>query len=175
MTPPWYVITGGPSAGKTTVLKYIEEAGYTVLPETARTYIDAEMAKGRMIEEIRIDEKAFQEIVLATKIDLHKDLSKDKIFFFDRGIPDTLAYFLYYGWEPSETMMKAMKECPYKKVFLLDLPPYKKDYARIETDEARQKIHDLLGKVYRDAGFEVVTVPVFPDKKDRAKFILKNL
>ncbi|MEM5794016.1 MAG: AAA family ATPase [Candidatus Aenigmatarchaeota archaeon] len=43
--PSWYVITGEPSSGKTTILKKLEELGYFVVPETARILIDKYIKK----------------------------------------------------------------------------------------------------------------------------------
>ena len=56
----WYVITGAPHSGKTSVLKLLEEKGYRVIYEAARIYIDQEIEKGRTIEEIRESELEFQ-------------------------------------------------------------------------------------------------------------------
>jgi predicted ATPase len=39
----WYVITGAPSSGKTTLLKELEELGYRVIHEVARAFIEMEM------------------------------------------------------------------------------------------------------------------------------------
>ena len=64
----WYVITGGPSSGKTTVLKKLAELGYLTYPEAARVFIDGEMAKGKSLKEIRGDEAEFQRKVLKIKI-----------------------------------------------------------------------------------------------------------
>jgi len=49
----WYVITGGPSSGKSTVLSCLEKMDYRIIPEAARVLIDEEMAKGKTLEEIR--------------------------------------------------------------------------------------------------------------------------
>ena len=39
----WYVITGAPSSGKTTLLEYLKKKGQKVYFEWARIYIDQEM------------------------------------------------------------------------------------------------------------------------------------
>ena len=55
-TPPfriqtrWQVLTGSACTGKTTLIQLLAEEGYTVVYETARLYIDKELAKGRTIE-----------------------------------------------------------------------------------------------------------------------------
>ena len=56
----WYVITGAPSSGKTTIVKLLKSKGYIVLYEAARIYIDQELKKGKTIQKIRKDEGKFQ-------------------------------------------------------------------------------------------------------------------
>jgi predicted ATPase len=42
----FYVITGGPGAGKTSVLEYLAAKGYSYVPETARQIIKERLSKG---------------------------------------------------------------------------------------------------------------------------------
>lgn len=68
----WYVITGGPSSGKTTVLRELEKLGYIIYSEAARVFIDKEMKGGKSLEEIRRNEAEFQRKVLKIKIKIEK-------------------------------------------------------------------------------------------------------
>ena len=43
----WYVITGGPSTGKTTLLEELAKRGYKTIPEVARVVIDEGIAAGK--------------------------------------------------------------------------------------------------------------------------------
>ena len=170
----WYVITGGPSSGKTTLLDTLSNGGHTTVPEVARTLIDREIQNGFTIEEIRNDEAAFQKKVLELKLELERNLDAKSLVFFDRGIPDTEAYLLLHNFEITPTLTEAMQKCNYKKVFLLDPVIFETDYARTETEEQRIKLQKLLEESYSKLGFEVVKVPVMP-VAERAKFILENL
>ncbi|MDO9399704.1 MAG: ATP-binding protein [bacterium] len=171
----WYVITGAPSAGKTTLIKLLEEKGYDIVHEAARTYIDQEIRKGKIIDEIRRDELLFQEIVLKMKIEIEESLPKEKIIFFDRGIPDSEAYYKLYNRKNDEFLEKAIKNCSYKKIFLLDFYDMDKDYARIETKEEQIKIHYLLKESYKKINAHIIIVPLMSSIEDRLNFILKNL
>jgi predicted ATPase len=82
----WYVITGAPCSGKTTVLNSLKDLGYEVVPEVARTYIDELIFSGLSIEQIRSNETKFQDDVLIKKYELEESLDKNKIIFLDRGI-----------------------------------------------------------------------------------------
>jgi len=169
----WYVITGAPSSGKTTLIRQLEEKGYRVVHEAARTLIDEEIANGKTIEEIRKDEKKFQDEVLEFKINLEKKIPKNKVVFFDRGIPDSEAYYQLYGFEPAVHFKKAIKSCSYRRVFLLDFYDFKKDYARVESRKQQIKIHDLLEKAYKKTKIPLEIIPKMEAKSMRAKHVLK--
>lgn len=169
--PDWYVITGGPNSGKTTTVEYLSKLGYKIVPEYARMIIDKELAKGKTIKEIRKNPAAFQDKVTKFKIRLENKAPKNKIVFLDRGLPDALAYYRYWKAKVPKELFKLAKN-RYRKVFLLDLLPYKKDYARVESGKDVKLIHGLIKKTYEELGYEVVKVPVI-SVEDRVKFILK--
>ena len=56
----WHVITGGPCSGKTTLVDQLADKGFRTVPETARLYIEKEMARGRTIDEIRENADALE-------------------------------------------------------------------------------------------------------------------
>lgn len=170
----WYVITGASSSGKTTLTTILQEKGYPVVFEAARTLIDQEIAKGKTIEDIRKDELGFQSKILDMKITIEKNLPKEKITFLDRGIPDTYAYNKLYKVSHDAVLEKAISDCSYKKVFLLDQLPYIIDYARTESKEQQDLLHQYLEEAYRSHGFDLVRVPVL-SVEQRVEFILKNL
>jgi predicted ATPase len=118
----WYVITGGPSTGKTTILNILKSKGHKVFPEIARIVIDEGIAKGLSVEQIRRDEKKFQMKVLKRKQQIEANHQADKLTFFDRGMHDTLAYMRSYGWKIKkelETEVHKSIESSYgKKTFL---------------------------------------------------------
>lgn len=171
----WYVITGTISSGKTTLVRLLEKRGFRVVYEVARVYIDQEMAKGRTIEEIRKDELLFQKKVTELKIKLEKELPREETIFFDRGIPDSDAYYKICGVSNDKFLEQAIANCSYKKIFLLDFFDLKKDYARVETKEQQVRIHNLLKESYEKIGAPLVEVPKTEEKEGRVDFVLNNL
>lgn len=169
----WYVITGAPCSGKTTVTRNLIERGFDVVPEVARTYIDDSIAKGISVDELRSDELKFQNEVLDQKIELEETLPKT-LTFFDRGIPDSYAYLKFLGISDPDILQKSLKG-QYVKVFLLDPCVYKQDYARTESAEDQEVLHNLLHEAYEKSGATIVSVPVFSTKEARVDFILNNL
>jgi len=168
-----YVITGGPSSGKTTLISSISKKGCHACHEAARLLIDKEISEGKTLEEIRIDELEFQRRVLEMKLEAESKLPKNEIAFIDRGIPDSIAYYKFYGFDLSE-ILKFCKEKRYKKIFFLEPLPFEKDYARIENEKQAKRLGELIKKAYLDLGYDVVTVPRMP-LEERVNFVLSNL
>jgi predicted ATPase len=171
--PHWYVITGGPSSGKTSIIKELAKLGYLTYPEAARVLIDRELAKGKSLKEIRGDEAKFQKRVLKMKVGIEKSAPKDEIVFFDRAIPDSIAYYQICGLDLKE-VFRFCKKKRYKKVFFLEPLPFEKDYARIENGNTVKKLNKLLKESYKKLGYEVISIPAMSIKK-RLNKILKEI
>lgn len=170
----WYVITGAPSSGKTTTLNTIEKKGYKVFYEWARILIDKEMKKGKTLKEIRKDEISFQRKVLKLKINFEKKLPQKRLLFMERGIPDTTAYMKMCGVTKDKILEKAVKNCYYKRVFLLEPIEYELDYARTESQEEAILIDKLIEESYTKLHINVLRVPKMSVSR-RVSFILNNL
>ncbi len=171
----WYVITGGPSAGKTTLIKALEESGFHVEHESARMVIDEGIASGLTIEEIRHDEEAFQDKVYAHKLNREKHLDQNELIFFDRGMQDTRAYLTLRGTPINEKMSTEMDNAFYKKVFLLEPFKYEADYARTESLEERDALFTLLSEAYEQSKTLLEIVPAFPTKQERVAYFFDYL
>jgi predicted ATPase len=170
----WHVITGGPSSGKSTVIKILKDQGYTTTEEVARHFIDLQRINGRSTDEIRANQRQFQHKVLNLQIELERRLDPQELIFLDRGLPDELAYYQYFNLPPDEKLLEYLESATYKKIFIMDLLPLDKDYARTEDVAAQKALHQLIIETYTNRSEPVVMVPVLPPK-ERAKFILDNL
>lgn len=170
----WYVITGGPSSGKTTTVNLLKDRGYITTFEHARHYLDTQRLKGKTVEETRRKQGEFQLGVLEMQIEQENEISPEVMVFLDRAIPDALAYYRFLNLPVHEKLTQALQTVSYRKIFVLDSLPIKMDYARNEDSAAQKIIHDLLIEVYQSLHFPVVRVPVLPPE-ERVEFILKNL
>jgi len=170
----WYVITGAPCSGKTTLLNELKRKGYKIVYEAARTLIDREMKKGKKLLEIRKNEFEFQRKVLRIKIQIEKRLSKKRIVFLERGIPDSFAYYEICGIKSDKYLKNISLSCFYKKIFILEILDYKKDYSRTEDLNKAQNLEKLLEKDYRKLKFPLIKVPVMSIDK-RVAFVLNNI
>lgn len=170
----WYVITGGPSSGKSTVIRLLKDMGYQTTIEVARHFIDLQRINGRSTDEIRSNQRQFQHKVLNLQINLERRLDPQELTFLDRGLPDELAYYQYFNLPPDEKLVEYLEFATYKKIFIMDLLPLDPDYARTEDTVAQIALHQLIIENYQNRGEPIVMVPVLPPK-ERVQFILKNL
>lgn len=170
----WYVITGGPCSGKTTIVNMLAERGYKTTVEDARHYIDSQLAIGKTVKEIRKHQAEFQLKVLNLQIDQESSLLPDELVFLDRAIPDARAYYLFLDIPEDDVLTKMMAIVSYKKIFILDYLPLVEDYARQEDRAAQKKIHQLITDVYGSLPFPIIHVPVLPPEQ-RVDLILSNL
>lgn len=174
----WYVITGGPSSGKTTLINELSKLGFHIIPETARLIIDKERTEGKSVRELHQDIVNFQRRILKARIKMEAQAPKDKIVFFDRGIPDCLAYYklLEMGKKGmgEKEILKFCKNKKYRKIFLLERLKLEKNNVRFEDDELANKVSSLLYEIYSELGYEVIRIPSM-SIGDRLKFILSHL
>lgn len=169
----WIVLTGGPSTGKTTLVEELKRRGYFVVPESARAQIDECLAQGQTLEQIRRDEKVFQDIVLKKKVEMEKTLDPSQTIFLDRGFHDSKGYYNFIKMKFSE---EQFNDHPfrYKHVFILNLLPYQKDNIRTESAEDQKVLHDYIHQAYKDADYNLIEVPALP-VDERIEYIFANI
>ena len=169
----WSVITGAPCSGKTAVIRMLEQRGYKVIHEVARAYIDAQLTKGKTLSEIKADEWAFERHILMEKVRIESTLKKDEIIFFDRGVPDSIAYYKLNGLDAAEPFQKS-GEVRYQNIFLFERLRFSRDPVRSENEKIAIQISDLIEKSYHSLGYEIIQVPLL-SVEARTEFILKYL
>jgi predicted ATPase len=169
----WCVITGAPCSGKTTLIDQLAEKGYRTVPEAGRQYFEGEIAKGRTIDEIRADPAAMTRQIYALMLEQEAALHPEETVFLDRGLPDAPAFFRIAGMDPNETLSDCTQH-RYAAVFLLDRFPYHQDGVRTADDETAEYFDSWMERDYRALGYEVIRVPVLP-QKERLAFVLERL
>ena len=174
------VITGGPSCGKSTLIKkFKRDYGFDVLGEVAR-----EIIKERMCLDLSFDESFFrQRLIYEKQFSLEKNLSAKDFVFLDRSLIDNVAYWHHlFGFVPDDLNVDSQNlGSRYNTFFVLDRLPFVDDGLRSEKgDEEAEKIHYLIIDCYKDFGYNPVYVPVFKGNlyesvDKRADFILNHL
>jgi len=166
----WHVITGTVCSGKTTLIDQLAHRGFQTVPEAGRQYMEREIAKGRKIEEILENATTEARILKDITLDTEHGLQADDVFFLDRALPDSLAFYRAYGRNPNE-MLADCFHYRYATVFLLDRFPVVHDGVRTEDDITAELIDTWLARDYSALGYDVVRVPVLPIQ-ERLMFVL---
>ncbi|MFM6974034.1 MAG: AAA family ATPase [Agromyces sp.] len=173
--PQWYVITGGPSSGKSTLVELLRAKGYRTTIEEARHLIDLQRIIGRSTDEVRANQALFQREVYRRQIEQEDALNPNETVFLDRALPDSLAYYRFLGLQPDSDLLHSIEaHHTYRKVFILDLLPLHPDYARTEDTAAQHRIHELLLEVYSSLNIPLERVPVL-SVEQRAEYVLDRL
>jgi predicted ATPase len=169
----WYVITGAPCSGKTSVINVLEKRGFRVVHEVARAYIDEQLQKGKTLEQIKADPHTFENHIFLEKLKIEASLPENEIVFLDRALPDSIAYFRIEGLNPHAPMAKG-KFVRYKKIFLFERLAFLKDDARTEDDHLAHRLDGLIEETYRNLNYDIQRVPVLSIEK-RTNYVLRRL
>jgi predicted ATPase len=169
----WHVITGTISSGKSTLIDKLADTGYQTVPEAARKHIEAEMSKGRRIDEVRKDPTILQRSLNDAWLRSELRLRTKDVLFLDRAFPDALAFCRVHGLNPNEILADCFHH-RYASVFLLDRFPVDQDGVRFHDDDTANLIEEWHVRDYTALGYSVVRVPVL-SIQERLVFILKRL
>ena len=170
----WHVITGAPCCGKTTLIDQLADKGFQTVPETARLYIEREMAKGRTIHPIRANAAALQRGIKDMQLGIERGLRAIDVAFLDGAVPGSLAFFRVAGLNPNEILAECFHH-RYASVFMLDPLPFQPDDQRVEEMAAiAGYLDECHTRDYSALGYQVVRVPVLP-AAERLAFVLERL
>ena len=170
-------LIGGPGTGKTTLINALKAKGYPCMDEISRQITLEAQEKG--IEQLFLEDPLLfskQLLLGRQKQFLGAEILSDGFVFFDRGLPDVVAYLDYLDSPYPESFKTICKEHTYNQVFILK--PWKTIYAqdneRYETFEQALIIHDFLVKSYTEYGYTIIDTP-FGTIEERIDFIETHL
>lgn len=175
----FYIITGGPGVGKTTLLNMLAIESYEVVREVARDIIHEQKKRGGKGVPWK-DNRLYTELMLHHSIEdyqVTQNRQYTKPVFFDRGIPDSLCHWVMSGNSITEEMKEATQKYRYESIVFI-LPPWKEIYC---TDEARKQnweeaeyTYHKMTEVYKNYGYTLVIVPK-DTPENRKRFILNYI
>lgn len=151
------VVTGGPSAGKSSVLRELAVRGYRTMPEAAQLVTDREISRGNDIDALYGTE-ALEQKIESVDVEIAKQArNADEPVFFDRTFIDALAYRRGFGLEDrTKFVEKELRKFDsefdaFDNVFVMDLLDIEDDYHRYEEDQSEaQRIHDTIIETYKE-------------------------
>ncbi|MDR7128041.1 putative ATPase [Algoriphagus sp. 4150] len=174
----FYVITGGPGVGKTTLLEELKRRNYEIVPEIARELIkEQQKDNGKALpwENKNLYKEMMFDRSISSFEEIDKNANKENPIFFDRGFLDTVCYAELIESEISEPMKSYAESWRYNKnVFML--PPWQEIY---ETDNERKQdwkeavlTFERMSETYKNYGYRIIELPKISVSK-RADFVLE--
>ncbi len=171
------MITGGPGTGKTMVINELISRNYICKLEISRK-VTLKARKDGVDQLFLTEPLLFSQLLLEGRIAqyLNANKMKEKLIFFDRGIPDVHSYMDFLGTEYPETYITNSEKYRYSKVFLM--PPweeiYTSDNERYETYQQSLEIYHHIKKGYTDLDYPIIEVP-HGTIEERTNFIINSI
>jgi predicted ATPase len=172
---PRVIVTGGPGAGKTTLVSHLAAAGYATVHDSARAIIAERLAQGLSR---RPEPQEFAREILRRDIDSYQSCAETGDWvFFDRGVIEGIAMVQETApLPPGDLQNLLVAHAFHRTVFIL--PPWEEIFT---TDAERDQpftdsvqVYDRLVRWYRACGYALHEVPRLPAAQ-RATHVLQAL
>jgi len=173
----YFIVTGGPGAGKSSLLAAAETVGYVTVPESGRAILQAQVAIGGRAVHWG-DQAVYAELMLDREMRNHQDFAGyEAPVLFDRGVPDLLGYARLCGLTEVDHFRRAAELFRYnRKVFIA--PPWREIYEhdaerKQDWDEA-MRTYEAISRGYAEAGYDLVELPCLPIQ-ERLEFLRQEV
>ena len=169
----FFVITGGPGSGKSTLIEARAALGFAAMPEAGRAIIREQIAIGGAALPWA-DRALFAEVMLASDIRSYRDAETCQgPVLFDRGVPDVVGYLTLCGLPvPPHANMAAERFRYARQVFIA--PPWPEifsgDLERKQSFGEAEATYRAMEQVYKGLGYDLVTLPRVP-VDERVRFV----
>lgn len=169
----FFIISGGPGSGKTTLVDFLSKQDYRTVPENGRSII-------RLQSEINgpvlpwHDPRLFSDVDLSLSLDKFASQEPNYVTFFDRSIADVAGLLCWYGLSTPQYLKLAIEKFRYNPVVFI-APPWEQIYLK-DTErpfsfaDAEKSFSALMG-IFEQYGYQTQLLPCVP-VEDRAKFVL---
>jgi predicted ATPase len=173
----FFVLTGGPGAGKSTLIDQLRGAGFTAMPEAGRSIIREQAAiSGPALP--WVDPVLYAETILSWDIRSYRMAEQTAgPVFFDRGVTDAVAAFGQLALPVPGHVHDAALTYRYSPLVFI-APPWPEIYAqdteRKQSLEEAERTHDALASTYPRYGYELVSLPR-ASVLERVRFVLETV
>lgn len=153
-----------------------KKSGYCASEELSRQFIQEQMeGEGRLLP--WVDRLGYSEEMLKRRIYQFNETPAHELWFFDRGIPDLIAYIRKDGLDVPDIYYEAAQEYRYQQIVFLT-PPWEQihtnDAERFESFAEAMDIHAEIERIYIEVGYTCVTLPK-TTVSERAAYILNTI
>lgn len=165
---------GGPGAGKSTLLAALAAHGIRTVDEVARAVLKAPGGMATRSER----PAEFGAMMLAGEIDAFERAAQlDGRIVFDRGLPDTAAFFQLEGLAVPEGLERACFELRYDGP-IFRAPPWRAIYTvdeqRVQTWQEAVASDAAVVAAWRRFGYDPIDLPLAPVAA-RVEFVLERI
>ena len=175
----FYIVTGGPGSGKTSLLEALRSRGGTCS-------CSVEAGRGIIQDQVSIagqalpwaDRSLFAELMLSWEMRNYR-IAQQTVgpVFFDRGVPDVLGYLRLIGVPAPPHMQNAAQKFRYNQTVFI-APPwpeiFSQDGERKQDFNEAIRTYDTLAATYAALGYKLIEIPRV-SIAHRASFIVDHL
>jgi predicted ATPase len=172
----FFVLTGGPGSGKSTLIEALRAACYSGMPEAGRGVIQDQMAIGGGALPWN-NPTLFAEMMLAWVMRSYRNAQQGPgVVFFDRGVVDVAGYLRLLGMPVPKHVEKAIELFRYnREVFVA--PPweeiFEQDHERKQDFNEAIRTCEAVTAAYLEFGYELVELPR-ASVEERVRFVLET-
>lgn len=176
-TDRFFVVTGGPGSGKSSLIDALRQSGYARSVEAGRGTIQDQTAiGGRALP--WVDPALFAEMMLCWEMrSYHMAEHQSGKVFFDRGVPDVLGYLCLLNLPVPEHMQKAANTFRYhRRVFIAPPWPeiFRQDGERKQSFDEAVRTYDAMVATYTACGYDLIEIPRVR-LEERVYFVLQSV
>ncbi|MGO9604191.1 MAG: AAA family ATPase [Candidatus Binataceae bacterium] len=173
----FYIFTGGPGTGKTTLMETLRARGYSCVEEAARKILQQQMKFDGDAVNWK-DRIKYRELMLSWSVDAFESVEERiRPVFFDRGIPELIGYSAMIKADVPAYLQRAVDLFRYNPMAFI-APPWKKIYCndteRKQTFEEAIDAYQATIACYEKCGYSLVEIPR-ASPAERADFVLRRI
>ncbi|MEH6305334.1 AAA family ATPase [Olivibacter sp. CPCC 100613] len=173
----FFVVTGGPGSGKTSLLQELHSEGISTIMESGRHVIQEQVKKNGDALPWK-NKSAFAQQMLEIDIkNFRQNILVNTPLIFDRGIPDVLGYVKLCKMRTFSDLEESVKRFRYNPVVFI-LPPwqaiYQQDTERKQDFSLAVDTHRMMQHTYTLCGYQLINVPKL-SVKSRADMLLQKI